>query len=67
VKADGIDTARNNLIEAIEEALDASRTRGGYAIDTQVISIETDDGSIDPVGGVILTVRVVYSFTRGNT
>jgi len=66
-KAKLIDTARNNLIETIEEALDVDRSRGGYAIDTQITSIETDDGSIDPIGGVIITVRCTYQFTRGNT
>ena len=66
-KAKLIDTARNNLIESIEEALDVDRSRGGYAIDTQITSIETDDGSIDPIGGVIITVRCTYQFTRGNT
>jgi hypothetical protein len=67
VKAATIDTARNNLIEAVEEALDTDRTRGGYAKDTQVISVETDEGSIDPIGGIIVTVRVLYDFTRGTT
>jgi hypothetical protein len=67
VKSTTIDTARNNLVETIEEALDADRTRGGNAIDTQVISIETDEGAISPVGGVIVTVEVMYNFTRGNT
>lgn len=66
-KAGAIDTARNNLIETIEEALDVDRTRGGYAIDTQITSVEIDDGSIDPVGGVIITVSCTYQFTRGNT
>lgn len=67
VKSTTIDTARNNLIEAIEEALDADRTRGGYALDTQVVNIETDEGAIAPVGGVIVTVNVMYNFVRGNT
>lgn len=67
VKAGIIDQARNNIIEAIEEGLEIDRTRGGYALDTQVINIEVDEGSIDPVGGVILTVRVVYQYTRGTT
>jgi len=67
VKAATIDTARNNLIEAIEEALDSDRTRGGYAKDTQVVAVETDEGSIDPIGGIIVTVRVMYDFTRGTT
>jgi hypothetical protein len=67
VKATAIDTARNDLIEAIEEALDVDRSRGGYAVDTQVLTIETDEGSIDPIGGIIVTVRVLYQFTRGTT
>ena len=67
VKATSIDTARNQIVEAIEERLDIDRSRGGFAIDTQVIGIDTDDGSIAPIGGVILTVRVDYEFTRGTT
>jgi len=66
VKGASIDTARNQLIEAIENGLDADRTRGGYAIDTQVTEVETDEGAIDPVGGVVVTVSVLYTFTRGN-
>jgi hypothetical protein len=65
VKDAAIDTARNTLVEYIEEALDTDRTRGGYALDTQVVSVETDEGSISPIGGVIVTVRVLYNFTRG--
>ena len=65
VKGASIDTARNNLIEAIEEKLDADRTRGGNAIDTQTVSVDIDNGSITPIGGIILTVRVTYQFTRG--
>lgn len=65
VKSATIDTARNEIIEAIEEALDADRTRGGYAKDTQVVNVDTDEGSIDPIGGVNLTVEVMYFYTRG--
>ena len=67
VKAKNIDTARNQIVETIEEALEADRTRGGKSIDTQITSIEVDDGSIDPVGGVIITVQIPYSYTRGTT
>lgn len=67
VKAKNIDTARNNIVETVEESLDTDRTRGGHAIDTQIVSLEADDGSIDPIGGVIITVRILYSFTRGTT
>lgn len=67
VKGTGLDQARNNIVEAIEEKLDEDRSRGGNAIDTQIISVDTDDGSIAPVGGVILTVRIEYQYTRGTT
>ena len=65
VKGSKIDTARNLIVEAIEEKLDVDRTRGLNALDTQIISIETDEGSIAPVGGVIITLRVLYNYTRG--
>jgi hypothetical protein len=67
VKGAVIDSARNNIIEAIEEGLDVDRLRGGYALDTQITRIEIDEGSIDPIGGVIITVRVLYQYTRGTT
>lgn len=67
IKATAIDTARNQIVEAIEEALDADRTRGGFAKDTQVTSVDIDDGSIDPVGGVVITIEVEYFYTRGAT
>lgn len=66
VKAKAIDNARNNIVESVEELLDIDRTRGGHAIDTQIVSIEADDGSIDPIGGVIITVRILYQYTRGD-
>lgn len=66
IKSSSIDTARNNLVAAVENKLTEDVTRGGYALDTQVVSIETDEGSIHPIGGVIITVRVSYTFDRGN-
>jgi hypothetical protein len=67
VKSGLIDQARNNIIETIEEGLDVDRTRGGFAKDTQITQVEIDEGSINPIGGVILTVRVMYEYTRGTT
>ena len=67
VKSTTIDTARNALLETIEEALDVDRTRNGVALDTQIVSIETDQGAIAPIGGIIVTVNVMYNFIRGNT
>ena len=65
VKGAKIDTLRNHIIEAVEEKLDADRLQDNNAIDTQIISIETDEGSVEPIGGVIITVRVLYQYTRG--
>jgi len=65
VKGKTLDTLRNLIVEAVEEKLDDDRTRGNNAIDTQILSIETDEGSIEPIGGVIITLRVTYSYTRG--
>lgn len=67
VKGTGLDQARNNIVESIEEKLDEDRSRGGFAIDTQIVTVDTDDGSITPIGGVILTVRIEYQYTRGTT
>ena len=66
VKGTSIDSARNQLIEAIENGLDADRTRGGYALDTQIVEVETDEGAIEPYGGVVVTATVLYTFARGN-
>ena len=65
VKSSEIDKARNELIEAIEEALDTDRTRGGYAKDTQVVSVSTDEGAIHPIGGITVEVECDYFYTRG--
>jgi len=57
---DNIDTARNNLASAIETQLESDITRGGNALDTEVLSIETDAGSLFPYGAVLMTIRVIY-------
>ena len=62
-----IDTKRNQLIEVIEETLDNDITRNGNAIDTHVIEASTDEGTIYPYGGVRMTVRVLYEYTRGSS
>jgi len=67
VRGNEIDKKRNDLIEAIEEALDADRNRGKSSrqvLDTQVVSIEVVD-RLPPLGEVVLTVNVRYIFTRG--
>ena len=60
-----IDT-RNQIIEVVEETLDNDITRNGNAIDTQIIEASSDEGTIYPYGGVRITARVIYEFTRGS-
>jgi len=60
-----IDTKRNELVTTVETALDSDRTRSGNALDTQLVAVETDEGSIFPYGGLIMTVRCFYKFTQG--
>ena len=62
-----IDTKRNQLIEVIEETLDTDRTRGGYAKETKIIEVNADEGTLFPLGGVRLVVRVFYEFVRGTS
>lgn len=60
-----IDTKRNELITTIESTLNNDRTRGGYAKDTQVVEISTDEGVLFPIGGIRMVVRVLYHYTSG--
>lgn len=62
VKGDALDTARNEIIDAVRGKLYADRHRGGFAIDTVVASVDIDDGSIAPIGGVQMTVNVSYNY-----
>ena len=57
---DNIDTARNNLASAIETALETDITRNNKALDTEVISLETDAGTLFPYGAISMVVRVIY-------
>ena len=60
-----IDTKRNELITAIETALESDITRSGNALDTEVISVETDEGTLFPIGGIRMTIRCAYEFQAG--
>jgi hypothetical protein len=61
-----LDTQRNEIIQAVEELLDADRTRGGNALFTELIAVESDDGAQSPIVSMRLTVLVRYCYTRGN-
>ena len=73
VRADGrsaqiitVDQKRNELIERIEEVLNADRTREltNKASTTRVRSIEIADRT-PPLGEFLMNVDVSYSFTKG--
>lgn len=60
-----IDTKRNELITTIETRLNSDRTRGGYAKQTQIVEVSTDEGVLFPIGGIRMVVRVMYQYTSG--
>ena len=60
-----IDTKRNQLITAIETALESDITRNSNALDTEVVSVETDEGTLFPIGGIRMVVRCTYEFQAG--
>ena len=60
-----IDTLRNQLITAIETALESDITRSSNALDTEVTSVETDEGTLFPIGGIRMVVRCTYEFQAG--
>lgn len=60
-----IDTARNALITAIETAIETDITRNGNALDSEVIQVETDEGSLFPIGGIKMTIRCMYEYQSG--
>ena len=62
-----LDTKRNQLIEVIEETLDTDRTRGGNAKETKIVEISSDEGTLYPLGGIRIVVRVFYEFVRGTS
>ena len=60
-----IDTKRNELISTIETALESDRSRGGYAKRTEIVEVSTDEGTLFPIGGIRVIVRVMYQYTAG--
>lgn len=65
VKGKYLDTARNNLADMIEEKLYEDITRGGYALDTILTEVNTDEGVLFPLGAIQIIVRVSYDHEAG--
>ena len=57
-----IDTLRNQLITAIETALESDITRDSNALDTEIIQVETDEGTLF---GIRMTIRCMYEYQAG--
>ena len=60
-----MDITRNNVIERVEETLDADRTRGGVAWDTQLTTVEVSNDVEPTIGLVQLNIQVLYKYTTG--
>jgi hypothetical protein len=68
VRGTELDTRRNQLIEAVENALDSDRyreQRSDGVLDTQVTNIEVVP-RLQPLAEFIMTVEVNYNYLRGN-
>ena len=60
-----MDVTRNNVIERVEEVLDADRTRGGVAWDTQLTTVSVENDVESTIGLVKLNIQVLYKYTTG--
>lgn len=63
-----LDTRRNELIAAVEDIIDSDRYRGlreEGVTDTQVVTIEVV-ARLQPLAEFIMTIQVMYNYTRGN-
>lgn len=66
VRGNELDRKRNDLIEAIEEALDSDRYRGLVqtgVLDSQIVSIDIVD-RLPPLAEISLALRVKYNYVR---
>lgn len=55
----------NKLLEDVEKALCADTARGGYAVMTEPVSVETDEGWLTPHGIFEFRWKVTYDYTIG--
>lgn len=66
VKGKYLDSARNKILDEIEEKLYEDVSRGGYAIDTLVTEVNTDEGVLFPLGAIQIIVRIQYIHQFGD-
>ena len=58
------DTKISNILADIQEKMYADKSRGGYAIDTILNSIETDEASLQPYG-ISLSIFTIEYWDQG--
>jgi hypothetical protein len=66
VKGKYLDTARNKLCDELEQKLYEDVSRGGYATDTMVTEINTDEGVVYPLGAIQMIVQIEYIHPKGD-
>jgi len=66
VKGKYLDTARNKLADELEQKLYEDVTRNGYALDTMVTEINTDEGVVYPLGAIQMIVQIEYIHPKGD-
>ena len=71
VRGTEVDTLRNNLVEEIEETLEKSRDRNltlsasnVHTVTTHITNIEVVEREL-PLGEVVVTCEVTYSYKKG--
>lgn len=66
VKGKFLDTARNKLLDDIETKLYEDTKRNGFASDTVITEVNTDEGVSFPLGAVQIIVQVEYIHPKGD-
>lgn len=64
-RAPQADSIRNDLVDQIERLLDADPSRGGVALDTQLVLVEVGSDT-PPYNSMTMTFEVKYTYTKGN-
>jgi hypothetical protein len=71
VRGTQLDTAKNELVERIEEIMEVSRDRDITLADTNIHGVSTSITNIEvierelPLGEIIITVQCVYQYVKG--
>ena len=66
VKGKFLDTARNKLLDDIETKLYEDTKSNGFASDTVITEVNTDEGVSFPLGAVQIIVQVEYIHPKGD-